>query len=374
MRANSFLSITRDLVARARGGAHATGEAFVNARALIARARALIEEIGRAVAHAAGELANGTRRLPPERTGAIGGAIAALALTIVAILIGLHRERLADEARAIAAGEHPSQQPAAVLPEPVPETSLPTPPLAPAPEAAPAAPPPKPLPQMGESFLDRFDSADLDQRWFVSDGWSNGDWMENDWRKSQLSLTPEGLRITLAAGPPGSDKPFASGELRTYEEFRYGYFEVRMRLPRGPGLVSGAFTYSKHTEGQRPNEIDIEILGRSTDKLETTLHENGRATSKKISLPFDAADGFHTYGFDWQPAYVRWYADGMMVHEEASLRARNLRQPQQFILMLWASRQLSSWVGELNAADAPWTLDFACVGYAPKYEGRPICG
>jgi endo-1,3-1,4-beta-glycanase ExoK len=226
---------------------------------------------------------------------------------------------------------------------------------------------------MGEPFIDRFEGPELHKRWFVSDGWSNGDWMENDWRKSQVSLTPEGLRITLASAPEGSDKPFSSGEVRTLEEFRYGYFEARMRLPRGAGLVSGAFTYAGRQDGKHPNEIDIEILGRSTNKMETTLHENNRATSKKVSLPFDSADAFHSYGFDWQPGYVRWYVDGVLMHEDASANARNLRRSQQFLLMLWASRQLRSWVGELDAAAAPWALDFACVGYEPKYPGKALC-
>ena len=119
--------------------------------------------------------------------------------------------------------------------------------------------------------------------------------------------------------------------------------------------------------------IDIEILGRSTNRMETTIHENNRATSKKVSLPFDSADGFHSYGFDWQPGYVRWYVDGALVHEEASANARNLVRPQQFILMLWASRQLKSWVGELDASAAPWMLDFACVGYEREYPGEALC-
>jgi beta-glucanase (GH16 family) len=90
-------------------------------------------------------------------------------------------------------------------------------------------------------------------------------------------------------------------------------------------------------------------------------------------LPFDSADAFHSYGLDWQPGYVRWYVDGVLMHEDASANARNLRRSQQFLLMRWASRQLMSWLGELDAAAAPWTLDFACVGYEPKYPGKALC-
>ncbi|MEZ5939613.1 MAG: hypothetical protein R3C52_15550, partial [Hyphomonadaceae bacterium] len=60
--------------------------------------------------------------------------------------------------------------------------------------AAPAGPPPPPG-QIGEAFVDRFDGPELDPRWNVSDGWSNGAWIDSDWRKEQVRLTPAGLEI-----------------------------------------------------------------------------------------------------------------------------------------------------------------------------------
>lgn len=62
-----------------------------------------------------------------------------------------------------------------------------------------------------------------------------------------------------------------------------------MKIPRDPGLVIGMFTYANRDGAARPNEIDIEILGRSPRVAELTIHENGRATSKNVTLPFDAS-------------------------------------------------------------------------------------
>ena len=31
-------------------------------------------------------------------------------------------------------------------------------------------------------------------------------------------------------------------------------------------------------------------------------------------LGFDASQGFHTYGFDWQPDKITWYVDGKAVY------------------------------------------------------------
>ncbi len=153
---------------------------------------------------------------------------------------------------------------------------------------------------------------------------------------------------------------------------RYGYFEVRMRVPRGAGAVSGVFTYADRAKGVKPNEIDIEILGKNTRAVELTIHENGRSTTKTVALPFDAAEGFHTYGFDWQPGYVRWYVDGVLAHQEDGPAARNLVRPQQLILNLWGSRELKAWVGPLDTKQGPWRLEFSCVAYAPTYAG-PLC-
>jgi endo-1,3-1,4-beta-glycanase ExoK len=93
-----------------------------------------------------------------------------------------------------------------------------------------------------------------------------------------------------------------------------------MKAPRGTGLVTGLFSCAGQEGGPRPNEIDIEVLGRNTRVAELTIHENGKATSKKVTLPFDAADGSHVYGFDWQPGHVRWSIDGQLVHAETGVR------------------------------------------------------
>jgi endo-1,3-1,4-beta-glycanase ExoK len=307
------------------------------------------------------------QRISPEKAGVIAGLAAVVLVTISStVYAGIASARKADTARAVAAGEIQPKKP--VTPPPAPEPA----PVAPAP-AAPVAEPQVALKQMGKAFIERFDSEDFGDAWYVSDGWSNGAWMENDWRRSQLSATPEGLRITLAALPKGSEKPFTSGEIRTTQKFRYGYFEVSMRVPKDPGLVAGVFTYAERKDGVVPNEIDIEILGRRTHLLELTYHQNSKATSSKAALPFDAADGFHSYAFDWRPDAVRWYADGVMIHEETGPGVRKLTRPQSFYLNFWASRQLHSWVGELDARKAPWAMDVACVAYAPVYEGKMLC-
>ena len=46
--------------------------------------------------------------------------------------------------------------------------------------------------------------------------------------------------------------------IQTNELYRYGYFEVRMRVPRDPGIITAVFTYSGYDPKRSANEIDIE--------------------------------------------------------------------------------------------------------------------
>lgn len=300
-----------------------------------------------------------------------GWQIAALAfgaLTILglAVVLGLGQPRAADHG-AIAETDLPPL----LLPEEV--GAHPAAGPAPAAEAgaAPAASD-QALPQIGEPFVDRFDRADITDRWYFSDGWTNGPWMANDWRASEVEVTPEGLTLHLRPAPAGSKLEYAGAEIQTRDSYRYGYFEARMRIPRGSGVIAAMFTYAGKSGAVKPNEMDIEILGRATEYVEMTIHETGHTTTRKQQMPFDSADGYHTYGLDWQPGHVRWYLDGKLVHEESGPAARRVVRPQKLMFSLWGSKTLGQWAGEMDRTKAPWRLDIACVAYQPAYTA-PLC-
>ncbi len=292
------------------------------------------------------------------------GIIAGICTTSVAYNEEYQRQLMI--ARSVASGEHlkdaePSPEDApATLDQPVPKAAVP------GASPVPVAPP---LPQIGEAFIDRFDGEVLSEHWYISHGWSNGDHMDNDWQQSQVGVGPDGLTLTMEKAPAGHSKPLVSAEVQVEPVFRYGYFEVKMKVPRGSGLVTGVFTYFHGDGAIRPNEIDIEILGRNTRILEATIHENGRSTLKRIDLPFDSADGFHTFGIDWRPNSISWYADGKKLYEEAGPVAARVIHPQKFIIDFWGSTQLRQWVGAFDRSKAPWKLVVSCAAYSPTYTG-----
>jgi len=221
------------------------------------------------------------------------------------------------------------------------------------------------------AFTESFELID-ETRWRVADGWSNGEWTANDWRRSQISSVPEGVEIVLARAR-GGDKRFSSGELQSEDVYRYGYFETRMRVPRGSGLVSGFFTYTRPGAENTWDEIDIEILGRDTRSIQFTYFRHGTQHITTLPLGFDAADGLHTYGFEWTPRAIRWYVDGRLVHEEAGANGPLPQSPQRLYLHLWNSETLTDWLGPILPWQGPWRLTVSCIAYAPSYEGRQLC-
>lgn len=221
------------------------------------------------------------------------------------------------------------------------------------------------------SFADNFAIVD-ESRWRIADGWSNGDWTANDWRRSQIRRTPTGIDITLAR-TRGGEKDFSSGELQSEDVYRYGYFEVRMQVPRGSGLVTGFFTYTRPGGENTWDEIDIEILGRDTRAIQLTYFRQGRRHITTLPLPFDAASGQHTYGFEWTQRYIRWYADGRMIHEETGENGPLPQATQRLYLHLWNTEMLTDWLGPILPWEGPWRLSVSCIARAQTYQGRSLC-
>ncbi|MBI1360781.1 MAG: family 16 glycosylhydrolase [Alphaproteobacteria bacterium] len=254
-------------------------------------------------------------------------------------------------------------------------------PIAPATTApvttAPAAPAvtsrPPPRKPDTEGFVERFRTLDEDQRWYVADRGGNGDWTANDFPRSQVTLSPEGLVLTFAKAAPGWRSRYSSGEVSTLKRFKYGYFEARMRMAKGPGINNGVFTYVLGDSAPNWNEIDIEMPGRNTREVALTIHLGKRVVTRKVKLPFDAAAGYHVYSFDWQPDWVRWYVDNKLVHEETGPVATGLKHPQNFFIDLWGSETLVSWLGKIDPDKVPATAAVSCVAYAKTYDGSSLC-
>jgi beta-glucanase (GH16 family) len=123
--------------------------------------------------------------------------------------------------------------------------------------------------------------------------------------------------------------------------FKYGYFEMRAKLPKGKGVWPAFWLTNDKTA-----EIDImELIGQDPKSVYMTHHvwegEHWSETVKYTGADFSA--GYHTFAVDWQPTYLRYYVDGV-------LRA-------QFTQNI--------------PSDPLWIVANTCVGDATSWPGAP---
>ena len=137
------------------------------------------------------------------------------------------------------------------------------------------------------------------------------------------SLTYNGVNLSITASKKitkhlGVTYSYTSGVLSTYGTFQqtYGLFEVNCELPNGYGYWP-AF-WLKNVSNWPP-EIDIfEDYGSIASIIYMTNHwgtvVNGShpsyTTTTKVPTSVSA---YHTYAVDWEPTYINWYVDGILV-------------------------------------------------------------
>ena len=125
---------------------------------------------------------------------------------------------------------------------------------------------------------------------------------------------------------------------------RYGYYEIRCRLPKHPGWHA-AFWLQSPSIGAHPNpayagvECDIlENYRQNTDgKIICGCGWDGYGVESKwyghFAFPYEeSADGWHYYGVDWSPAGYIFYADGKEVGRQMA-PACAVSQVEQFLLV-----------------------------------------
>nr|1CPM_A Chain A, CIRCULARLY PERMUTED [Paenibacillus macerans] len=159
---------------------------------------------------------------------------------------------------------------------------------------------------------------------------------------------------------------FDCAEYRSTNIYGYGLYEVSMKPAKNTGIVSSFFTYTGPAHGTQWDEIDIEFLGKDTTKVQFNYYTNGVGGHEKvISLGFDASKGFHTYAFDWQPGYIKWYVDGVLKH---TATANIPSTPGKIMMNLWNGTGVDDWLGSYNGAN-PLYAEYDWVKYTSNQTG-----
>ena len=158
-------------------------------------------------------------------------------------------------------------------------------------------------------------------------------WIVSDWPAAQSSRTlwspdnvtfhagGEGFDLTLSRAPDGSTRPIASGEVATAATASEGTWEWQVQLPdMVSGTVFGMFLFQADPTQPRL-EFDIEFVGADPTELELFIHMQDDAGQmhrllggpRTVKLPFDAAEGVHTYTITVKEDEAIFLADGVEI-------------------------------------------------------------
>ncbi len=198
----------------------------------------------------------------------------------------------------------------------------------------------------GTSFVENFDTLDR-KIWYVSDGWNNGPHQNCTWSKDQVKINEGILELTFEERKAG-ERNFVCGEIQTRKRFGYGTYEVRMKTANGSGLNSAFFTYIGPADKKPHDEIDFEVLGKNSAKVQLNQYISGKGGNEQlVDVPGGANNGFNDYAFVWEKERLRYYVNGQMVHEVTDAEKLPVNA-QKIFVSLWGTDTLKSWMGDFS--------------------------
>jgi beta-glucanase (GH16 family) len=152
-------------------------------------------------------------------------------------------------------------------------------------------------------------------------GWGNNE-MEYYTTPTNNVCVTDGKLIIEARQENFGEKKYTSARLQTKgkESWTYGWFEARIKIPRGQGIWPAFWMLGTNIDSvgwPSCGEIDImENIGKEPGTVHGTIHGPGYSGANGIGgpvkLPGNAAvaDDFHVFAVDCEPKSITWFMDG----------------------------------------------------------------
>lgn len=180
--------------------------------------------------------------------------------------------------------------------------------------------PPAPLGSTGGLWLvtlrDEFAGASLDSgKWSNGFGWGETAGHVAGYCDPANNTVEGGVLVQRADRRPQGGRPYSAACINTKDKFSqlYGYWEARIKVPKGQGLHS-AF-WAKPNDESWPPELDVEeVSGGITNRVTMTVHWRDETGHRKRNTKFfgpDFSRGYHVFGAEWTPRQTIWYVDGV---------------------------------------------------------------
>jgi endo-1,3-1,4-beta-glycanase ExoK len=196
------------------------------------------------------------------------------------------------------------------------------------------------------SFVENFDTINR-KIWYISDGWDNGAHQNCTWSKDQVAVENGVLELTFEQRKAGK-RDYACGEIQTRKRFGYGTYEARIKTADGSGLNSAFFTYIGPTDKQPHDEIDFEVLGKDSGKVQVNQYISAKGGNEKlVDVEGGANAGFNDYAFVCEKDRLRYYLNGTLI-QDVTDPSKIPSNDQKIFFSLWGTDTLSSWMGKFD--------------------------
>lgn len=155
------------------------------------------------------------------------------------------------------------------------------------------------------------------RKWVFDLGYGNKLWGNNEFQT--YTRDPENVRLDgngnlVITANKKADGSYASARIKTLGKYsqKYGRFEARIQIPRGPGLLPAFWMMGDKGSWPANGEIDImENVGSNPRTVYSNIHGPNHAGNGELTLATNLADAFHVYGIEWTPRQVVWFLDGV---------------------------------------------------------------
>lgn len=223
------------------------------------------------------------------------------------------------------------------------------------------------LPPTGVTLAD-FSEGEAES-FFASDGWTNESVFNAFWKADRVTYSDGAAHLGIAENPDGSaedNNGYFAGELRSYQYFGFGDYEVTMKPSKKTGTASTFFVCTgpyDQDENGNPNpwdEIDIEFLGKETTKVQFNYFVDGVGGHEYMyDLGFDASEEYHRYGFRWAEDHIVWFVDGVPVYKaEGNETTPMPSTPGRILMNYWSGTpEAEGWMGVFSDPDGA-TADY----------------
>lgn len=227
--------------------------------------------------------------------------------------------------------------------------------------------------ESGVSFVENFDNLSA-QRWYVSDGWTNGAHQNCYWTKSNARIRSGVLQLHFNQG----SGRYQCAEVQSRQIFSHGTFEVRMRAPKpSSGFNAAFFTYTGPHAGTRHDEIDVELLMRQPSSVWLNVHVDGDGANGINIQDQPLSTQFNDYAFVWKTDRLEWFINGKSVRIIDDPEKIPVT-PQKIYASLWSSDTLIDWMGAFDRPSIPYFLEIDRISYTRlgdtcQFDGSVAC-